>query len=230
VLLRTEGHTRLIDPLKLREIRQKSSIPAWELMRRLDAQNLNYIFRVERGEREPTYKTIRRFAQALGVPIWQLVRDDVLRELAPASAPAVAEDSSGYRVGPGIIPVVGYASAGDASAPEYTNGDTPAGVGVLGDIDPAQDFGPGAYAIRVKGDSMLPRFRNGNLLIVSPEARWGDGDTCLVRHVDGHVWIKRLSAHGSTWCLESDNPAYPTIPLRQSELAYVHRVTAALLR
>jgi len=200
----------------------------------MNARSLNYFFRIERGEQEPTYKTTKRIAEALGVSPRQLVRDDVLRELAPASSPAntpaVAEDSSGYRVGPSIIPVVGYASAGDASAPEYTNGDTPAGVGVLGDIDPAQDFGPGAYAIRVRGDSMLPRFRNGNVLIVSPEARWGDGDTCLVRHVDGHVWVKRLSAHGSTWCLESDNPAYPTIPLRQSELAYVHRVTAALLR
>jgi len=220
----------MIDPARLRKIRQGSNVPADELAARLTMKSLNYIFKIERGEKEPTWETVKRIASALGVPLRSLIRDDVLRELAPESAPAVAEDSSGYRVGPSIIPVVGYASAGDASAPEYTNGDTPPGIGVLGEIDPAQDFGSGAYAIRIKGDSMLPRFRDGNLLIVSPEARWGDGDTCLVRHVDGHVWIKRLSAHGSTWCLESDNPAYPTIPLRQSELAYVHRVTAALLR
>jgi len=220
----------MIDPIKLRRIRQRSGVSTDELARRLNSQSLNYVFRVERGEKVPTYRTIERLAEALRVPIRQLVRDDVLRELAPESSPAVAEDSSGYRVGPAVIPIVGYASAGTASAPEYTNGDMPAGVGVLGEIDPAQDFGSGAYAIRIKGDSMLPRFRDGNLLIVSPEARWGDGDTCLVRHIDGSVWIKRLSAHDSTWCLGSDNPAYPTIPLRQSELAYVHRVTAALLR
>jgi len=220
----------MIDPARLRKIRQGSNVQADELAARLAIKSLNYVFKIERGEKEPTWETVKRIAQALGVPLRSLIRDDVLRELAPESSPAVAEDSSGYRAGPGIIPVVGYASAGTASAPEYTNGDTPPGIGVLGEINFAQDLGPGAYAIRVKGDSMLPRFRNGNVLIVSPGGRWGDGDTCLVRHVDGHVWIKRLSAHDSTWCLESDNPAYPTIPLRQSELAYVHRVTAALLR
>lgn len=220
----------MIDPNKLRSIRRGSRFTTRELAQRMNARSLNYFFRIERGEQEPTYKTTKRIAEALGVSPRQLVRDDVLRELAPASESSLAEDRECYQAGLFTIPIVGYASAGTASAPEYTNGDTPAGVGVLGEIDPAQDFGSGAYAIRIKGDSMLPRFRDGNVLIVSPETRWGDGDTCLVRHIDGRVWIKRLSAHGSTWCLESDNPAYPTIPLRQGELAYVHRVTAALLR
>jgi len=220
----------MIDPARLRKIRQGSNIKAGELAARMGIKNLNYVFKIERGEKEPTWETVKRIARALEIPSRSLIQDDVLRELAPASESSLAEDRECYQAGLFTIPIVGYASAGTASAPEYTNGDTPAGVGVLGEIDPAQDFGSGAYAIRIKGDSMLPRFRDGNLLILSPETRWGDGDTCLVRHIDGRVWIKRLSAHGSTWCLESDNPIYPTIPLRQSELAYVHRVTAALLR
>ena len=221
----------MIDGEKLRLVREERGISVMELGRRLGWEgNPSYLYLIQNGRHEATFKLLKEIPTALETEPWRIMRDDVIVAATGARPGMVGEGRWFYQAGLLTIPIVGYASAGDASAPEYTNGNTPPGIGVLGEIDPGQDFGPGAYAIRVRGDSMLPRFRNGNILIVSPGARWGDGDTCLVRHVDGHVWIKRLSAHDSTWCLESDNPAYPTILLRQSELAYVHRVTAALLR
>ena len=220
----------MIDPARLRKIRQGSNIKAGELAARMGIKNLNYVFKIERGEKEPTWETVKRIARALEIPSRSLIQDDVLRELAPASESSLAEDRECYQAGLFTIPIVGYASAGTASAPEYTNGDTPAGVGVLGEIDPAQDFGSGAYAIRIKGDSMLPRFRDGNVLVVSPTAEWSSGDICLVRHTDGRVWVKKIADRAGALTLEPDNPFYESIPLRRNEINYIHRVIVAVLR
>lgn len=49
-----------------------------------------------------------------------------------------------------------------------------------------------AFACRVFGDSMIPKFRQGDIVIFSPAAVPKDGDDCFVRFKDGHTTFKRV--------------------------------------
>ena len=49
-----------------------------------------------------------------------------------------------------------------------------------------------AFAARVSGDSMIPKYREGDIVIFSPAAACKDGDDCFVRFDDGHTTFKRV--------------------------------------
>jgi len=49
-----------------------------------------------------------------------------------------------------------------------------------------------AFAARVHGDSMIPKYREGDIVIFSPAAQPRDGDDCFVRFADGHTTFKRV--------------------------------------
>jgi repressor LexA len=49
-----------------------------------------------------------------------------------------------------------------------------------------------AFAARVHGDSMTPKYREGDIVIFSPAAMPRDGDDCFVRFDDGHTTFKRV--------------------------------------
>jgi phage repressor protein C with HTH and peptisase S24 domain/DNA-binding XRE family transcriptional regulator len=49
-----------------------------------------------------------------------------------------------------------------------------------------------AFAARVHGDSMSPKYREGDIVIFSPTAAQKNGDDCFVRFEDGHTTFKRV--------------------------------------
>ena len=49
-----------------------------------------------------------------------------------------------------------------------------------------------AYALEITGDSMLPVYRQGDTIIVSPKAAMRKGDRVVVRTSDGKVMAKIL--------------------------------------
>lgn len=49
-----------------------------------------------------------------------------------------------------------------------------------------------AFAARVHGDSMTPKYREGDIVIFSPAAAPKDGDDCFVRFADGNTTFKRV--------------------------------------
>ena len=50
---------------------------------------------------------------------------------------------------------------------------------------------PDAFAARVQGDSMAPKYAQGDIVIFSPAAEPRNGDDCFVRFEDGHTTFKR---------------------------------------
>jgi len=222
----------LIDGEKLRSLLKAKGVSVMNLARRLGWTGApTYLYNLMNGKHEATQEFLERVSEALEVPPVLLVKDELLRLLgADKDLGKVAEGHDIYSFRMASLPIVGYVSAGEPSVPDYSNGDTPPSVGVLGEIDLQAETGANCYAVRIKGDSMLPRFRDGNIVICSPEAPWRHGDTCLIRHLDGRIWIKRLIDHEGTWCLEPDNPLYESIPLRRDEIAYAHRVVLALIK
>jgi SOS-response transcriptional repressor LexA len=70
-----------------------------------------------------------------------------------------------------------------------------------------------AFAARVHGDSMTPKYREGDIVIFSPAAACKDGDDCFVRFDDGHTTFKRVffettEAGGSMIRLQPRNEKY----------------------
>jgi phage repressor protein C with HTH and peptisase S24 domain/DNA-binding XRE family transcriptional regulator len=49
-----------------------------------------------------------------------------------------------------------------------------------------------AFAARVHGDSMTPKYQEGDIVVFSPAAAPREGDDCFVRFVDGQTTFKRV--------------------------------------
>lgn len=84
------------------------------------------------------------------------------------------------------IPVVGMAQLGDNGF--WADIEYPVGQGD-GYLDfPSKD--KDAYGIRCKGDSMLPRIRDGEFVVIEPNQAIEGGDEVLVKADDGRVMVK----------------------------------------
>jgi len=77
-----------------------------------------------------------------------------------------------------MVPVINKVAAGYPS--DFNDLDYP--VGIADDYVRCPDLhDPNAFAVRVVGDSMEPKFREGDIVIFSPAAEVHNGDDCFVR-------------------------------------------------
>ncbi len=95
-----------------------------------------------------------------------------------------------------LVPVINKVSAGYPS--DFNDLDYP--VGIADDYIRCPDMhDPNAFAVRVVGDSMEPKFREGDIVIFSPAAEVHNGDDCFIRFAMPHeTTFKRVF-------FESDN-------------------------
>ena len=107
----------------------------------------------------------------------------VLQDLVEKSAGNVEQ------VATNAVPVINRVSAGYPS--DFTDLSYPRGVAddYVGCPD-VQD--KDAFAARVHGDSMSPKYREGDIVIFSPSAATRNGDDCFVRFEDGNTTFKRV--------------------------------------
>jgi len=82
-----------------------------------------------------------------------------------------------------LVPVINKVSAGYPS--DFNDLDYP--VGVADDYVRCPDLhDSNSFAVRVVGDSMEPRFREGDIVVFSPAAEVHNGDDCFVRFAMPH--------------------------------------------
>ncbi|MCC2105315.1 MAG: helix-turn-helix transcriptional regulator [Hyphomicrobiales bacterium] len=120
------------------------------------------------------------------------------------------------------LPLIGLAQAGDGGF--FDDGGFPAGAG-WDEIEFPAVADPHAYALEISGDSMMPAYRDGDIVIVSPGAPVRRGDRVVAKTVAGEVLAKELKRQtAKTVELRSLNPAHPdrTIPL--NELRWIARI------
>ena len=85
-----------------------------------------------------------------------------------------------------------------------------------------------SYALKVQGDSMLPLYRNGDVLIVEPGARVHKGDRVVVKTTGGEVMAKMLSRRTEkSIVLVSLNPEHPNRDIPADEIEWVARIVWA---
>jgi phage repressor protein C with HTH and peptisase S24 domain len=87
------------------------------------------------------------------------------------------------------VPLLGFAEAG--SGGYFDDGGFPVGEGWDEIAFPAVTD-EHAYALEISGQSMLPAYRDGDVILVSPTAPIRRGDRVVVRTRDGEVMAKEL--------------------------------------
>lgn len=82
-----------------------------------------------------------------------------------------------------LVPVINKVSAGYPA--DFNDLDYP--VGVADDYVRCPDLhDPNSFAVRVAGDSMEPKFREGDIVVFSPDAEVHNGNDCFVRFAQPH--------------------------------------------
>lgn len=82
-----------------------------------------------------------------------------------------------------------------------------------------------AYALEISGDSMMPLYRDGDRVVVSPAAPIRRGDRVIVKTRDGEVLAKELKRRtAKTVELRSLNPEHEDRVLQESDLAFIARI------
>jgi phage repressor protein C with HTH and peptisase S24 domain len=169
-------------------------------------------------QRWPSTESIHKILDATGSRIEDFmafmqepVRLSGLKDSAPSSSAAA-------------IPLLGFAQAGAGGF--FDDGGFPVGQGwdvVEFPVSPAQKAA--VYALEVQGESMMPLYRDGDMLIVKPGAQIRRNDRVVVRTRDGEVMAKVLVRQAAkTIELMSLNPEHPGRILDMAEVDWMARI------
>jgi len=123
------------------------------------------------------------------------------------------------------IPIIGYAQTGRQGF--FDDAGYPTGSG-WDEVDFPNVGDNHAYALEVSGESMEPVYRDGDTIIVSPQANVRRGDRVVVRTRDGEVLAKQLvrqTAHRIE--LLSINRDHADITLKVEDVEWMARIVWA---
>lgn len=120
------------------------------------------------------------------------------------------------------VPLIGLAQAGGGGY--FDDAGFPVGGGwdevSFPDVDDEN-----AYALEVSGDSMVPVYRDGDVIVVSPAASVRRGDRVVVKTTAGEVMAKVLARRTAKSVeLVSLNPAYEPRVLKPDEILWMARI------
>ena len=136
-------------------------------------------------------------------------------------APVLARATAPLRT----VPLLGLAQAGGGGF--FDDAGFPAGQG-WDLIELPATAGEGSYALQVQGDSMLPLYRHGDMLVVQPNAVVRKGDRVVVKTIAGEVMAKVLEKRtASAIELVSLNPDHPHRRLAVGEVEWLARIVWA---
>lgn len=161
------------------------------------------LLRIEKGRVIPSLKTLEEIAKKLEVPITQL--------LEPSLSPTV--------------PVVGLASAGEGEF--FTDQGYPQGAGMYYIERPPQFNDPNGFGVEISGDSMSPKYEDGQVVLVDTRKRPQNGDFALVGLMNGDKFVKRYRESQGYVILESINPLYPPIIVQKEEIRFAYKIVWA---
>jgi phage repressor protein C with HTH and peptisase S24 domain len=120
------------------------------------------------------------------------------------------------------VPLIGLAQAGNSGY--FDDSGFPAGAG-WDEIPFPELADEHAYALEITGESMLPVYRDGDRIVVSPSASVRRGDRVVVKTQAGEVMAKQLSRHSAQRVeLKSFNPAFEDRGFALNEVAFMHRI------
>jgi len=174
------------------------------------------ISRMKRGEVDPQSENLRRVFAALSIPVSRFLDrspEDEFASLAAAGAEHVTRK----------VPLMSLLQAGGfgKTADPYQAGDPFDWL-----LCPAR-CGPRTFALKVYGESMEPRYQNGDIIYVDPDVSPTYGSDVVVRLDNSNeATFKRLVIEGKRRYLKPLNPRFPIIEI-PTEARIVGVVVAA---
>ena len=176
----------------IRYLRTKNNYSQDTLAELLGYKSFTTIQKWESGVSEPPLKTVKKICELFNVDIDQLNDTDL-------SNPQPIDESS--KITGVLIPVLGRVAAGiPLTAAEYII-DTE-------EISQAMANDGEYFGLQVKGDSMEPRFTDGDVVIVRKQSDADDGDIVIALINGDDAVVKRLKKYADGIALISTNPAY----------------------
>jgi repressor LexA len=122
----------------------------------------------------------------------------------------------------GFVPVINCVSAGYPA--DFDDLGYP--VGVADDYIKCPDLSdPNAFAVRIVGDSMLPDYAEGDIVVFSPSRAVDNGDDCFVRFSHPHeTTFKRVyfQPEGNVM-LQPRNRQYPPFVVEQDRINGIYK-------
>ena len=168
-----------------------------------------------------------KLANATGFSAMWIATGEGPKQLPPGAAPpapsnvAAAPALSTSR----LVPVVGHVKGGIDGFLEEMQYPTGYGEGYV----EYWTKDPGSYALRVKGDSMHPRYRAGEFIVVTPSIEAQPGRDVVVKMRDGRKLLKQLNwIRGDEVQLLSINDGYAPTTLSVDEIESIHRVAGGV--
>lgn len=120
------------------------------------------------------------------------------------------------------IPLIGFAQAGRGGF--FDDGGFPVGTG-WDEVSFPDGIDEKVYALEISGDSMLPLYRDGDVIIVSPTSSVRRGDRVVVKTTDGEFMAKELKRRTArTVELRSLNPEHEDRALSVGDIAWMARI------
>ncbi|MEW6452895.1 MAG: helix-turn-helix transcriptional regulator [Pseudomonadota bacterium] len=120
------------------------------------------------------------------------------------------------------VPLIGFAEAGAGGY--FDDGGFPVGKGWDEIAFPAVSD-ENAYALEISGDSMLPAYRDGDVILVSPAAPVRRGDRVVVKTKNGEVTVKELKRQTAKLVeLKSLNPEHAERTLPIDQVVWIARI------
>lgn len=158
--------------------------------------------------RWPSTESIAKILEATGATL------DEFMSIVMAKAP-------GEQAHP-RVPLIGLAQAG--SGGYFDDGGFPIG-GSWDEIVFPNFNDEHAYALEVSGDSMLPVYRDGDIILVSPQAAVRRGDRVVLKTKAGEVLAKELARKtAKTIELKSLNREHPDRAFELKDVEWVARI------
>jgi len=186
-----------------------------EDLARLTGYKRSALANVEEGHTGASEKLLRLLAKHLDMPLDELMGGSDYPRLIGAGH--TFGDQPNIETEPGVsarvIPLLSWAQAGTAQAWD----DVYEHEGFMG----FNVRDPKAVAVRIRGDSMEPRFPEGTIAIVYPGWEAKSGDLVIARLEDGTVMFKRLHVDGDNYTFISLNPIYPPRTVNKSEVVKI---------
>ncbi|MCV9944428.1 MULTISPECIES: helix-turn-helix transcriptional regulator [unclassified Rhizobium] len=172
--------------------------------------------------RWPSTESIAKVLDATGASMEEFLA--FMRPDAGPSEQQVKQQESAFPQQGGSIPLLGFAQAGAGGF--FDDGGFPAGQGWdVVEFPAAPSQKAGVYALEVQGESMMPLYRDGDVLIVEPGAQVRRNDRVVVRTNEGEVMAKVLLRQSPRSIeLMSLNPEHPNRTLELSDVDWIARI------
>ena len=124
-----------------------------------------------------------------------------------------------------LVARIALASAGP-SLP-FTEEGYPPGTGMYLVERPPNFNDPNGFGVEVAGDSMAPKYENGQVVMVDTRKRPASGDYAVVGLATGERFVKRFREASGRVILESLNPLYPPILVEREQVLFAYKIVWA---